>query len=212
MMVGFWRWIRQLWVIQEPVAFWVKASPEACVKAVEQAARPSVQRLHLREVFTNGRRYDLTTDRRGFTLNTSAITGWRARQRTTAACTLHVRLDSPTDDPDQTTLTLTPHLRLFAIVRSLWLPILMAYIIGSNPWSPVVITAILICMFALAWAGLRLSASVDAAEMTYFIQKAFEEYRHTQPATLPAPPDPSVIGGADFEAMWERFVRARREE
>lgn len=206
-----WGWWQRLWMVQEPVAFWVKATPEICLKTVEQAIQPSVKRLHLREAFTNGRRYDITPDSSGFRLMTSAKSLWQPRQRTNAACVMAVRVDS-NPETDQTTLTLTAQLRAFSVFNALWIPTGMIYLISANPWPREVIWGVLILLFALSWASLRLTASVDAAEMTYFIQKTFEEFRHIKPVQLPAPENSDVIRGGDFEVMWQRFVQTHRQE
>lgn len=204
-------WFRHLWTIQEPVSIWVKLAPELSMKAVEQSTLPSAKRLHLREAFANGRRYDVFKRPDGFVLTSSALTGWNARQRSSASCTLHVRLDTDADQA-QTTLTVHAHLRPFAVFNALWLPTLMVYLIGNNPWPQAVIISLLVSLYALAWASLRFGAAVDAADMTYFLQKTFEEFQHIRPQVLSAPPDPNAVNSADFEQMWERFVQARRTE
>ncbi|MCU0475883.1 MAG: hypothetical protein MUC99_07200 [Anaerolineae bacterium] len=203
--------IRHLWTIQDPVAIWVRLAPDLSMQTVEQSTLPSVKRLHLREAFANGRRYDVFKRPDGFVLASSALTGWNGRQRASAACTLHVHLTTDADHA-QTTLTVHAHLRPFAVLNALWLPTLMVYLIGSNPWPQPAIVFVIVSLYALAWASLRLSAAVDAADMTYFLQKTFEEFQHIQPQVLAAPPDPNAVNSADFEQMWERFVQARRAE
>lgn len=200
-----------LWIVQKPVAVWVHAKPDVCLKTIEQAIQPSVKRLHLREAFTNGRRYDVTPDGQGFRLTTSAKSFWKPRQRTNAACVMDVRLDSDLES-EQTTLTLTARLRAFSIVNALWIPTVMIYLIAGNPWPRLVIWSILLALFGLSWASMRLTAAVDAAEMTYFIQKAFEDFRHVEPVRLPAPADNDVIRGGDFDVMWQRFVQTHQQE
>lgn len=204
-------WVRHLWIVQDPVAFWVRATPEICLKTVEQAIRPSVKRLHLRETFANGRRYDITRDGAGFRLSSSATSLWQPRQRISAACVMNVRLDTTTDS-EQTTLTLIARLRPYAIFNALWIPAMMVYLIGGNPWPRPLIIGILCTLFTLSWASMRLTAAVDAAEMTYFLQKTFEELRHIQPVQLPSPVDDGVIRGSDFDVMWERFVQSQQQE
>ncbi len=204
-------WVRRLWIVQDPVAVWVQAPPTICLKTIEQAVQPSVKRLHMREVFTNGRRYDLFPDSNGFRLTTSAKSMWKSRQRINAACIMNVRVDSDAET-EQTTLTLTARLRAFSVFNALWMPSGMIYLISGNPWPRMVIWLILISLFALSWAAMRFSAAVDAAEMTYFIQKTFEDFQRVQPVKLPAPTDADVIRGGDFELMWQRFIQTHQNE
>ncbi len=204
-------WVRRLWIVQDPIAVWVQAPPEVCLKTIEQAIQPSVKRLHLRETFMNGRRYDIFPTPRGFQLTTSAKSLWKSRQRINAACVMDVRVDSDTETK-QTTLTLTARLRSFSVFNALWMPAGMIYLISGNPWPQEVIWGIITTLFALSWAAMRFSAAVDAAEMTYFIQKTFEDFRRVQPVKLPAPADADVIRGGDFEVMWQRFVQSHQNE
>jgi len=204
-------WLRHLWIVQDPIAVWVQAAPQLCLKTIEQAVQPSVNRLHMRETFANGRRYDMFPNAKGFQLTTSAKSIWKSRQRINAACVMDVRVDSDIAT-EQTTLTLTAHLRAFSVYNALWIPFSMIYLISGNPWPREVIWITLITLFALSWAAMRFSAAVDAAEMTYFIQKTFEDFQRVQPVNLPAPADSDVIRGGDFEVMWQRFVQAHRNE
>ncbi len=204
-------WIQSLWIVQKPIALWVKTTPEICLKTVEQATLPSINRLYLREVFANGRRYDVSPHEHGFTLTSSATSGWKGRQRVSSACSIHVRI-FPDPQTDQTALIITAKIKPFSMFNALWMPLGMVYLIGANPWPRLILALLIGALFITSWLAMRFSAAVDAADMTYFLQKAFEEFQHIQPAHLPAPENPDVVKSADFERMWQRFVQTRQTE
>lgn len=73
-------WLRgwlldRLWYVQPMTALTVKALPNDCVRALSAATRPNLDRLHLRNLFMDGRRYYVDVLNDGFQITSNTTVG-----------------------------------------------------------------------------------------------------------------------------------------
>ena len=101
--------LHRVWYTHPHRVLLVHATPVECVYTLAQAAKPSTQRLHLRNLFTEGRRYDLKPHPLGFRLHSTSRPLWyRGRRGRRAAVLLGVC--KPVDD-QVTRVDLRVHLK-----------------------------------------------------------------------------------------------------
>jgi hypothetical protein len=201
--------LRGVWSILDPVTINVDAPPDICLPMLSTAARPSTERLHLRDTFTEGRRYFIDPTAGGFRMATTSKTLFNRRRRTESLTILNARV-IPTGD-GRTSIAIHARMRLLALVSTLWIPVGMVLLLWPVPWPRVLTVFLLSLMFGFAWASLRYGAALEANEMLFFIQKTFEDVPKFQLAGLPEHSQ-TIIGANEFDAMWEQFVRARQNE
>ena len=202
--MNLWR----LWLIETPSAIHVDAPPDVCLSLLSKASRPSIDRLHLRDTFTEGRRYfiEVTSDGFRMTTNSKRLIN---RSRTEALTVLRARVSSAGEH--RTSIVFRGHLQPFRFVSSLWVPFGMIWLLWPVPWPRLFVVGLLAVIFGFAWAGLRFGAALEIAEMIYFIRKAFENVPKFVPISLPSSSDTNVSGG-EFDVLWDQFVRTRQNE
>jgi hypothetical protein len=200
-----------LWQLHPPVVLLVRASPAACVQTLVSAARPSLNRLHLRNLFIDGRRYFVQPTRDGFrvTINSKTFEGGR-RRRTAFAATVSGAVRAL--DEETTLIRLNARIHLFYVLRGLFMPLWMSGILLFMPWQRGVIAGLIIVLFTLAWVGHRFNAALQAADMVYFVQKALEDLPPVEAPALEAGRGDVVTPphNRDFREQWERFYEERR--
>ncbi|MBI5668657.1 MAG: hypothetical protein HZC41_11680 [Chloroflexi bacterium] len=191
-----------LWYVHPPVALAVQAAPVECLAALAVAAKPSQQRLHLRNLFTEGRRYHLQATADGFRLTSTSKIPWR-RGRTTVAALL---IGDFTAGNGVTRVALRARMRLPYFLDIFLIPSFITSIMVFAPWPMWLITLLALVLYGLSWTWHRLTAAMQAAEMIYFVQKALEDLTPYQtPALGQSAPD--VV---DFRDEWERFFNQRK--
>lgn len=200
--------LQRLWQLHPPVALVVGASPSACLATLDRAARPSTQRLHLRDLFRDGRRYVVQPTPDGFKLSSTSRPSWSYR-RTPVAATVSGTFATFGDDI--TLIRLRARLRLSYMLYNLLFPLFFASIFVYMPWDRTVITVIVTAMFALSWVGHRFNAALQVNEMVFFVQKALEDLPPADVAQLP-PGAEVVIKRDEFLREWQRFYEEKREE
>lgn len=200
--------LRYLWSIESPSAIHVDAPPEVCLSLLTKASRPSIDRLHLRDAFSDGRRYfiEVTSDGFRMTTNNKALIN---RRRTESIAVLRARVSSASDHT--TSIIFRGQLQPFRFVSSLWVPFGMVWLLWPVPWPRLFIVGLLAVIFGLAWAGLRFGAALEIAEMIHFIRKAFENVPKFVPVALPISSEVNISGG-EFDVLWDKFLRARQNE
>lgn len=201
--------LRLFWSIGHPMMISLKATPATCLAALAMAARPSRDRLHLRNHFSNGRRYMLRPVPDGFQMvSTSKLLGRRGR--TTSAAIIIGKLTvngEITQVRIYARMTPTHLLRMFAI------PAGMALLEVFAPWPTSVIAMTLGVLFVLSWLGHRLTAVLEADEMTFFIQKVLEELAPADMPLLPAAgPDVVQEANSEFREQWQKFYETHKDE
>lgn len=200
------RALRPLWQIHPPVALVVRASRAACLQTLLVASRPSQQRLHLRDLFTDGRRYYIEPRHEGFRLTSDTKMFWGSQRRRTRMSAVLFGAFSGTGE-DITFVRLRVHMSITHSLRSLLIPAFVSSILIYTPWSPWLIAVLVALLFLLSWLGHRFDAAYQANELVYFVQKALEDL---PPAAAPALPEsgPDVVmrpADSEFLEQWQKF-------
>lgn len=196
------RLLERLWVTHPTVTLTVQATPNACLRALAEATRPRLDRLELRNLYTEGRRYYLQPAAGGFELTSNSKVYWR-RSRTAIASILDGSF-KPGDD-GSLVLHLRSRMRLFYFLDIFPVPAFMTALLIAAPWPPGVIAGLAVTLFGLSIIWHRLTATLQSADMVYFVDKALEALAAPPPALLP-PGQPDVIQvGADFHAVWRKY-------
>ncbi|GAB4340397.1 MAG: hypothetical protein Kow00117_20870 [Phototrophicales bacterium] len=196
-------WLKNhIWYLHTPVIMLVYATPSMCLQTLMTNAKPSTQRLHLRNLFAQGRRYQITPNKTGFDLTTTSKVTWQYRKRTVSSSMMRGKL-SPIGE-DITRVELETHIAPFYLLDCLFIPTFMTSLIVFMPWHPLLIGWLSAVLYLLSWVGHRYNARMEAHEMIWFVQKALEELT---PATIPeldASTDHIIIQ-REFEQIWQQF-------
>jgi hypothetical protein len=93
------RLITRLRYLHPPVVLLVRASRTACLHTLAMASKPSLSRLHLRDLYNEGRRYYVEPHPAGFRLTSNSRMLWgKYRERTPITATLFGALSPLGDD------------------------------------------------------------------------------------------------------------------
>lgn len=205
------RRIMFLWYVHPDATFIVYASPMHCLHLLATAAKPSIDRLHLRNLFAHGRRYHfLRGSREGFRIVTTSKIPWSRRGRTRP----NAMLDGTFQELDEnlTQINITAQVHVFNIGWALIVPLFLTPMFLVAPWHPVLRFTALFLIYALAWIAYRYNAAIDAHDMVYFIEKALEDYLPKSVSELGSVvPHVVDLQDEDFPAEWERFYQAHQE-
>jgi hypothetical protein len=201
--------LRRIWSILDPLSINVDAPPDRCMAMLYDAAQPSTDRLHLREAFSEGRRYFIERTSTGFRMTTTSRTLFNRRRRTVALCVLSARIIDAGDA--RTSLAISARLRLAALVPALWVPVAMVWLLLPVPWPRSLIVGVLGLVVAFGWTAFRYGAALEATEMVFFLYKAFENVPKFSMGRLP-PPNDTVVAAHEFDSMWDKFVRMRQTD
>ena len=196
----------RVWFLHPPYQLTVALSSAMALQVLGTAAKPSTTRLHLRNVFAQGRRYSVywLGDNR-FQLVTTSKVAWHYRRRTSPTSVMLGTLTAI--DAQTTRLELTSHVRLFYMLEFLLLPTFVSSLIVSMPWGTPMVLGLILALYSLSWFAHRYTAVLEAQEMVFFVEKAFEEH-------LPRMVGALVEGGnlvydapnlRGFERAWQNF-------
>lgn len=181
----------------------LRSSPAICVATLGTAARPSVQRLHLRQLFSSGRRYDLQVEREGFRLTTTSKVSWHYRRRTRASAVLLGHFE-PLDE--QTTMVhFRARMKIMTYAGVFLIPLYLATFVVFVPWPPLIIAAALLTLVILSWLGHRYNAMLEAHEMVFFVQTALAEMIAGPEAQLGTGSEEVIVTQKDFAETWQRY-------
>lgn len=195
----------QVWYVHSPVVLLVRASPAAILSRLATASRPSTKRLHHRNLFTQGRRYQVRPVGDGFRLTTTSSVRWRYRKRTTSSAVMNGAC-SPLGD-DFTRLQLHTRINFGYMFDTFLIPVLLAAILWYVPWHRAVIVGALGLVAALSWLGHRYTAALEANEMVWFVQRVLEDAIHTDLPALDSQTDNTLR--QDFEDQWRKFYEEK---
>lgn len=198
------RWfIARVWQLHAPVLLLFAAPSGVCLRTLVSASRPSSQRLHLTNLFTQGRRYQIMPRTTGFRMRISRKDVWRYRRRTRPTAVMTGTFSRVDDETSQLRLTTRIHSAYLADV--FLLPTLMASLIVTMPW-PLAFKVLAIGMlYLLSWVGHRTNARLEANDMIWFVRKALEEYANVSFKALnPQAPDVLPVNEG-FESAWQQF-------
>jgi hypothetical protein len=203
--------LKRVWYVHPGAYLRVKLSPSQIFKILEIAAKPSVERLHLRDVFSRGRRYFIYAEKGGsFRMVTTNKIPWYPR-RTSASAILNGDFE-PIDDTS-TRLKLHSRIQIFYLLQSFVMPTFMASMLVFMPWRVAIIVLCIGALYGLSWLAHRYNAALEAYEMVFFIEKALEDF-------IPAPPPvlasestvADVVIENGFAAAWDKFVNEMQDE
>ena len=210
-MTGVRGWLLdRLWYVQPLTALTVKALPNDCVRALALATRPNLDRLHLRNLFVGGRRYYVNALKDGFQMTSDTSLPWRPRTRGSVAAVLRGQFSA--SGVNSTVIQMRARMRLLYLLNIFPIPLFMAALLIASPWPKPLVIGLIIALFFLSWAGHRLSASLQAADMIYFVQKVLEEVITTDTPLLNAKSDNVVTPEQDFPEQWRKFYEEHKRE
>jgi len=201
----------RVWRVHPPAALTVKASQRECLRTIALAAKPDVDRLHLRNLFTDGRRYYLDVRNTGFRLTSNTKIPWRQRARTAIAAVLYGEFTEAGEGA--THIIMRSRMRLFYLLEALLIPAFISSLLVFAPWSRLLIAALIATLFGLSWLTHRLTATLQATDMVYFVQKALEDITPVEVPILTAGGEPEVITqDRAFREQWQKFYEAHKGE
>lgn len=192
--------------IHAPVVLLVGAGRETCLASLGAAARPSTERLHLRELFRDGRRYHLAPTVAGFRLYTDARRWGSGAGRTSAAATLDVELAvMGSAAAPVTLLRLRARMRLAHMLAALAFPAFVALLVLASPvdarWKPLLAGGLI----GLSLLVQRFEAAYQAHVMVEFVRKALDGLPRAESLQIDAGRGPVIDGDAGFSQAWDRF-------
>ena len=191
------------WYLCPPSEFVIHAAPDVCVKMLGVAAKPSVKRLHLSNIFLEGRRYRIHSQAGGFRITTTSKVFWHYRRRTRSTAILFGRFIVINDTI--TRIQVDARIRMMYLLQSFFLPTFMASILVFLPWSSGVIAGFILLLYGLSWFGHRYNAMAEAYAMVWFLRRGLETV---------APAETPVLGkhahrvydAREFDTAWQKFV------
>jgi hypothetical protein len=204
-----------LWRLHPPALVVVQAAPAVIVQTLKAAARPSTERLHLRDLFRDGLRYHIEPLQNGFRITSTAREAHGGRRRTRVAAVLVGVFSSAAGEI--TFVRLQTRMNLPYFLSGLAIPAFITSIIIYMPWGRGTVLLLVALLFGLSLGARRLNAALQAAEMVYFVQKALEDLPQPEIMALEAShPEIVMAGGGesvqtDFGAQWQKFYRRQTE-
>lgn len=201
------RLLGRLWYIQPERMLLVQATPAVCLQTLARAARPSTERLHLRNLFTDGRRYHLKPAIDGFQLNSTSRVPWR-RGRGRVASVLMGTCSEVGEGV--TRIDLRARMTLPFLLDVFLLPGWMSLLLISGPLPLPVGVGTSLALLALSWVWHWYAAVLQAVEMTYFVQVALDDLPAATIPELESTSDNLIH--AEFKQQWQKFYDAHRGE
>lgn len=208
----FQRALSRLRTLHPPVMIAVRATPPEVLQTLVLASRPRLDRLHLRDLFHNGRRYEVLHSRDSFQVTSTARLLWGASQaRTPVAATVYGSFITPAEG--LTLVRLHAGASQMTMIRGLLLPLWASFFVLALSWPLAPSLAVIGLMLGLGWVGARLNAALQALELVFFVQKVLADLPAGEVPTL-VPGSPDVVrtpGDRDFQAVWERFYEEKSD-
>ena len=201
--------LNRVWYVHPAVVLLVQLPPAACLPVLTTAAKPSTQRLHLRNLFISGRRYYFQATKAGFQMNSNSKIPWLQRRRTRLAAVLFANISET--EGGLTRLRLTARMTPWHFINVWLLPIWMSLLVIFGPFEVVAKISAVLLLFVFSWIGHRYGAMLQALDMVYFVQVALEEFIVTDVAALPAEAA-NVIDAQDFQQAWDKFYAEHKGE
>lgn len=193
--------------LQPPVVLVVAAGAEACMATLAAAARPSTDRLHLRDLFRDGRRYHLEPIPAGFRLYTDTRQLWGSGARRTSPAAIVSGELATVGSPGApvTLVRLQARMRPIQTVAALAFPLFVILLILASPvdhpWKVLLAAGVA----GLAVLTERFEAAVQAHAMMAFVRKALDDLPRADAPRLDPGRGPQVEGDPAFSQAWQRF-------
>jgi hypothetical protein len=196
-----------------PAALVIGAPADECLRLLIASTRPSTRKLHLRDLFADGRRYYIQPNPDGFRLTSDNTPMWARRgQRSTVTAYLIGTFARLETDANITLVRMRARMYRLAWLRALLLPTVFAGIVLYFPWSAALETAAIVLFYATSLVAARLNAAIQVNEMMYFVHKVFADLPPVVPRELPERHADVVYGSGDFAAEWQRFYESRQDD
>ena len=202
--------LHRVWQVHPPVVLLVNIAPEACLRVLQTAARPSTQRLQLRNLFLGGRRYSIEAEPDRFRMTSNSKIPWMQRRRTRVAALLTGTLAEA--GHGITRLSLSARMTRLNVLDIFLVPLWIGLLVVFSPLAIQVKGAALATLLLLSWLSHWYSAVLQALDMVYFVQVVLEEHLVTDIPVLPATADEVVYAPGEFMREWERFYDAHKGE
>lgn len=198
--------LRRVWYVHPERVLLVGASPDVCLQTLARAAKPSTERLHLRNLFTDGRRYTLKPHPNGFQMNITSRIAWRRGRGRVASVLMGTCSEI---DAGVTRISLRARLTVPFLLDVFVLPGWMSLLLIFGPLARPVGIGLSLVLLALSWAWHWYTAVLQAADMLYFVQVALDDL---PPAAVPAlaAPTPDTIY-SDFQQAWDKFYEEQQD-
>lgn len=199
------RWLmKNGWFVHETAHIHASISPSQVYKLLETATKPSVNRLGLRKLFKRGRRYFIRakTDG-GFQMTTTNRVWWHPKRRTQPTAILSA--DFASIDEHNHRLHLKSRIKSRYFLEQFFMPTFISSIIIYLGWSPIFLISAIISLYALSWVSHRLTAMIEALEITFFIETVLSDVEPDAPQQLSSA-DADVIMTDDFTSEWDRYL------
>lgn len=205
---GVWKGLlRRVWYLPPESTLRLQLSAAQGYRLLQMAAKPSVERLHLRKLFVNSRRYFPQPRPDGsFRLETTRKVAWHpsAKRRTASKAVLHGDFEGVQEGVVQ--LRLRSHVRPWYLVMAFAWPTFMTSILIFMPWSPAWIALFIVALYALSWVGHRAEAMLEVHEMLVFIETALDDFI-AQPAPSLDVPSADVVYSEQFATAQRKFYQ-----
>lgn len=202
--------ISRLLQVHPPVYLTVAAAPDECARLLATATRPGLDRLHLRNLFTEGRRYFLKLEGAQFHIKTNQKILWSRRGRTRHAAVVAGSLEAVGEK--QTRIELRGRMLILYFLDVFLIPVFMTSLLVYTPWRPLLILALIVMLFSLSWVWHRMNARMQTLEMIFFVQKALEEVSSVELPGLGAQSPDVMLNGTAFQKEWTRFMARHQDE
>lgn len=203
------RLLYTFWFVHPGHSLRIGMTPSQVYSILEQATRPSIERLHLRSTFAQGRRYLLhPLSGGGFRMITTSRRTL-SRRRTTATAVLVG--DFPEREAFSSELSIHSRIRIWYLLDVLLLPTFMASILVFMPWPPALIAGLLLLLYWLSWMIHRSNAALEAHEMIYFVEKVLQEHLYDAPPQLHEK-SADLVYERNFAQAWDKFYEEIRED
>ncbi|MCA9915813.1 MAG: hypothetical protein KC496_20805, partial [Anaerolineae bacterium] len=202
------RLLHTFWFVHPGHSLRIEMTPSQVYTILEQATRPSIERLHLRSTFAQGRRYLVNPlPGGGFRMMTTSRRTL-SRRRTTATAVLVGNF--PEQEAFSSALSIRSRIRIWYLLDVLLLPTFMASILVFMPWHPGLIAGLLVLLYGLNWLIHRSNAALEAHEMIYFVEKVLQEHLYDAPPQLHEK-SADLVYERNFAQAWDKFYEEVRE-
>jgi hypothetical protein len=204
------RLLNRIWYVHPTVTLLLQVTPSMCLQMLANAAKPSAQRLHLRNLFTDGRRYYLSEAQNGFQMHSTSTIPWRRRKRTRVAAVLFGTFSEV--GGGITRIQISSRMTTLYFLDIFVLPLWMGVLLIFGPLRPQIALIGLALIFALSWLWHWYGAVLQATEMVYFIQVALEDLEPAEIPALAAVNQHIVYSQEDFQQQWQKFYDEQKRK
>lgn len=197
------RLLHFFWIVHPQHALRIQMTPAQVYAVLEQATQPSIDRLHLRNTFAQGRRYLLHPLSGGGFRMTTTSRRMLSRRRTTATAVLYGEF--PQSEAVASELNVRGRIRLWYLLDVLPFPTFLLSILVFMPWPPLLIGLLALTIYGLSWLIHRTTAALEAHEMIYFVETVLQEHLREDPLEL-HDRLPDLVYDRSFTQAMQRFV------